>query len=101
MQFSSDLDDTTKRQLHYGQGLMRLLRQEQYHPYSQHQQVILLTAALDHAFADVPGGGYRQDRPCAAGHGRDHIAGALPEDRPHRTGIGRRSESHIGAGGKP
>ena len=54
MQFSSDLDDTTKRQLHYGQDLMRLLRQEQYHPYSQHQQVILLTAALDHAFADVP-----------------------------------------------
>ena len=54
MQFSSDLDDPTKRQLHYGQGLMRLLRQEQYHPYSQHQQVILLTAALDHAFADVP-----------------------------------------------
>ena len=54
MQFSSDLDDTTKRQLHYGQGLMRLLRQEQYHPYSQHQQVVLLTAALDHAFADVP-----------------------------------------------
>ncbi len=54
MQFSSDLDDTTKRQLHYGQGLMRLLRQEQYHPYSQHQQVILLTAALDHAFAGVP-----------------------------------------------
>ena len=54
MQFSSDLDDTTKRQLHYGQGLMRLLRQEQYLPYSQHQQVILLTAALDHAFADVP-----------------------------------------------
>ena len=32
----------------------RLLRQEQYHPYSQHQQVILLTAALDHAFANVP-----------------------------------------------
>ena len=54
MQFSSDLDDTTKRQLHYGQGLMRLLRQEQYHSYSQHQQVILLTAALDHAFANVP-----------------------------------------------
>ena len=54
MQFSSDLDDTTKRQLHYGQGLMRLLRQEQYRPYSQHQQVILLTAALDHAFANVP-----------------------------------------------
>ncbi len=53
MQFSSDLDEMTKRQLRYGQGLMRLLRQQQYHPYSQHEQVILLTAALGHAFTDV------------------------------------------------
>ena len=53
MQFSSDLDEMTKRQLRYGQGLMRLLRQAQYHPYSQHEQVILLTAALGHVFADV------------------------------------------------
>ena len=53
MQFSSDLDEMTKRQLRYGQGLMRLLRQKQYHPYSQHEQVILLTAALGHVFADV------------------------------------------------
>jgi F-type H+/Na+-transporting ATPase subunit alpha len=53
-QFSSDLDDTTKRQLQYGQGLMRLLRQAQYHPYSQHQQVILLVSALNHLFLHVP-----------------------------------------------
>ena len=53
-QFSSDLDDTTKRQLQYGQGLMRLLRQAQYHPYSQHQQVILLVSALNHLFLPVP-----------------------------------------------
>ncbi len=53
MQFSSDLDETTKRQLNYGQGLMRLLRQQQYQPYSQHEQVILLTAALGRAFCDV------------------------------------------------
>lgn len=53
MQFSSDLDDTTKRQLQYGHGLMQLLRQEQYHPYSQHEQVILLTAALAHCFQNV------------------------------------------------
>ena len=53
MQFSSDLDEMTKRQLRYGQGLMRLLRQKQYHPYSQHEQVILLTAALGHIFTDV------------------------------------------------
>ncbi len=54
MQFSSDLDETTKRQLRYGQGLMRLLRQKQYHPYSQHEQVILLTAAMEHIFQDIP-----------------------------------------------
>ncbi len=53
-QFSSDLDETTKRQLVYGQGLMRLLRQPQYHPYSQHQQVILLVAALNHVMQTVP-----------------------------------------------
>ena len=53
MQFSSDLDEATKRLLRYGQGLMRLLRQKQYHPYSEHEQVILLTAALSHAFIDI------------------------------------------------
>ncbi len=53
-QFSSDLDAATKRQLAYGQGLMRLLRQPQYAPLSQHQQVILLTAAMDHVMQDVP-----------------------------------------------
>lgn len=52
-QFSSDLDEVTKRQLVYGQGLMRLLRQRQYHPLNQHQQVITLVAALGHLFQDV------------------------------------------------
>ena len=47
-QFSSDLDEATKRQLTYGQGLMRLLRQPQYHPMKQHEQVITLVAALGH-----------------------------------------------------
>lgn len=53
-QFSSDLDETTKRQLAYGQGLMRMLRQGQYKPKSQHEQVILLTAALHHALQELP-----------------------------------------------
>ncbi len=53
MQFSSDLDEATKRQLQYGSGLMQLLKQKQYHPYSQHEQVILLTAALGHVFENV------------------------------------------------
>ena len=53
-QFSSDLDDLTRKQLTYGQGLMRLLRQPQYHPLCQHEQVILLVAALHHVLQDVP-----------------------------------------------
>ena len=53
-QFSSDLDETTKRQLVYGQGLMRLLRQKQYHPLAQHQQVITLVAALAHVLESIP-----------------------------------------------
>ena len=53
MQFSSDLDEATKKQLRYCQGLMRLLRQKQYNPYKQHEQVILLTAAMGHIFQDI------------------------------------------------
>jgi F-type H+-transporting ATPase subunit alpha len=53
-QFSSDLDDLTRKQLVYGQGLMRLLRQPQYHPLCQHEEVILLVAALHHVFQEVP-----------------------------------------------
>lgn len=53
-QFSSDLDDATKKQLVYGQGLMHLLRQAQYHPLKQHEQVILLVAALGRVLIDVP-----------------------------------------------
>jgi len=53
-QFSSDLDDATKRQLTYGQGLMRLLRQPRYAPLSQHQQVTVLTAAMARVMQDVP-----------------------------------------------
>ena len=54
MQFASDLDELTRKQLYYGQGLMRLLRQPQSRPYSQAQEVLLLTAALGRRFADVP-----------------------------------------------
>lgn len=53
-QFSSDLDDVTRRQLAYGQGLMRLLRQPQSHPLCQHEEVILLTAALNHVMQEIP-----------------------------------------------
>lgn len=46
-QFASDLDETTRRQLLYGQGLMQLLRQEQYQPLMQYEQVIILVVALN------------------------------------------------------
>ena len=53
-QFSSDLDEGTQRELQNGQALMRLLRQRQYHPYRQHEQVVLLMAAQGHLFQHVP-----------------------------------------------
>ena len=53
-QFSSDLDENTREQLRYGQGLMRMLRQQQYHPLSQHAQVIVLVCAMARLFLSVP-----------------------------------------------
>jgi F-type H+/Na+-transporting ATPase subunit alpha len=53
-QFSSDLDDAAKRLLTYGQGLMQLLRQEQYRPMKQYEQVIILVAALNQIIQDIP-----------------------------------------------
>jgi len=53
-QFSSDLDETTKKQLQYGQGLMHLLRQPQNHPFKLHEQVIILVAATAHTMQEVP-----------------------------------------------
>ena len=87
MQFSSDLDETTRRRLMYGQGLMRLLRQPQYKPYSQSDEVILLVSALGRAFTSrvhargAPRDSFR-DRP----HGRAH-PGAIPQDTRRREGV--------------
>ena len=53
-QFSSDLDDSTKNQLLYGKGLMRVLRQKQYSPYSGAEEVILLVCALGRLFIPIP-----------------------------------------------
>jgi len=53
-QFSSDLDEATQRQIAFGQGLMRLLRQERYSPISHHGQVIILVVAMAKSFVGVP-----------------------------------------------
>ena len=44
-QFSSDLDESTKKQLKYGQGLMQILRQPTGKPYPLHSMVIILVTA--------------------------------------------------------
>ncbi|MDD7281232.1 F0F1 ATP synthase subunit alpha [Floccifex sp.] len=53
-QFSSDLDDSTREQLRYGQGLMRLLRQPQFSPLTQAQQIYVLVAGLNRLFVNIP-----------------------------------------------
>ena len=52
-QFSSDLDETTKNQLKFGKGLMQLLKQNQYSPLSQSEQVITLVVALNKMLLNV------------------------------------------------
>ena len=52
-QFSSDLDETTKRQLVYGQGLMRLLRQPQNKPEAFADFTVLrdtIAAVCEHTY---------------------------------------------------
>ena len=53
-QFGSGLDEHTKRQLTYGEGLMRLLRQPNRTPLSLWQQVVLLLVAQDGMFMNIP-----------------------------------------------
>ena len=55
-QFASDLDDATKAQLTYGQGLMQVLKQGQYKPYKHHEQVIILVVVLNHLLQNIAPG---------------------------------------------
>ena len=60
MQFSSDLDEVTRRKLKYGEGLMYMLRQPRQSPMSMRSQVIFLVAALNGCFPDVGAEAFRQ-----------------------------------------
>ncbi len=53
-QFGGDLDAGTARQLKYGAGLMRLLRQSNNSPMTLHRQVITLICAQERLFVDIP-----------------------------------------------
>ncbi len=52
-QFSSDLDEGTKKQLRFGRSLMELLKQPLGRPMSLADQVISLVCASDGYFSDV------------------------------------------------
>ena len=52
-QFSSDLDDATKKQLAHGRALMELLKQPLGRPFTMAEQVIILVSANAHIFSDV------------------------------------------------
>ena len=52
-QFSSDLDESTKKQLAHGKALMELLKQPLGHPMSMAEQVITLVCANAHIFSDL------------------------------------------------
>ncbi len=53
MQFSSDLDESTRKLIGYGRTLMTLLRQPQFSPLPEYRQIILLAAATGQAFEGI------------------------------------------------
>ncbi|MCR5177791.1 MAG: F0F1 ATP synthase subunit alpha [Lachnospiraceae bacterium] len=52
-QFSSDLDEATKKQLAHGQALMELLKQPLGHPLTQAEMVVTLVCANSGYFDDI------------------------------------------------
>lgn len=52
-QFSSDLDEGTKKQLAHGRSLMELLKQPMGQPFTMAEQVIMLVLANAHVFSDI------------------------------------------------
>ncbi len=53
-QFSSDLDETTRKQLNHGDILMELLKQPLEHPLAMHEMVIILVAVGAGRMDDTP-----------------------------------------------
>ena len=53
-QFSSDLDENTKKQLNHGRALMEILKQPLGNPLSTADQVIILVSAGAGIFSDIP-----------------------------------------------
>lgn len=52
-QFSSDMDEATKRQIRYGEGLMGILKQRQNHPLEPVEEVFYLVIAMGDKFEHI------------------------------------------------
>lgn len=52
-QFSGDMDEATKRQIRYGEGLMKILKQKPKSPRSLAQQVFMLVIATMDKFETI------------------------------------------------
>ena len=57
-QFSNYLDDEMQKSLRFGEILMNILRQEQYSPYQEWEQVVILTAAISKSLGHLPDDGF-------------------------------------------
>ena len=54
LQFASDLDDATRKQLDHGQRVTELMKQNQYAPMSIAEQAAVIYASNEGYLADVP-----------------------------------------------
>lgn len=52
-QFAADMDTQTKESLSYGVGLMEMLKQPRYKPYTQAEEVVLLTSVMYYRFKNI------------------------------------------------
>jgi F-type H+-transporting ATPase subunit alpha len=58
--FASDLDEATRKQLNRGARLVEMLKQDQYSPLSQSQQIIQIVAGTEGVLDDIPVGDVRR-----------------------------------------
>ncbi|WP_174769491.1 alternate F1F0 ATPase, F1 subunit alpha [Persicimonas caeni] len=72
--FGTRLDEDTRRTLEHGRRVREVLKQPQYQPQSAAEQVIVLVAASENLFDDIP----VEDVQHAARQVRDTVPGELP-----------------------
>ncbi len=72
-QFSNYLDDGIQSSLRFGEVLMNILKQEQYRPYDEWEQVVILVSAISHGLDSLPDSGFEETlRNLCAGFAASH-----------------------------